>query len=92
MHRNVKCCLRLSARCGVAGPHRPLKLLAEHPNRPLAPDWLLEATSHREAEAFDRSIDLPVTRLRRKIERAPAHPEAIRTVRGVGYLFAPDSE
>jgi DNA-binding response OmpR family regulator len=66
-----------------------LKLFVENPNRPLQRDWLLEATSHREAEAFDRAIDLRVTRLRRKIEIDPAHPDAIRTVRGVGYMFVP---
>ena len=66
-----------------------LRLLAENPNRPLSRDWLLEATSHREADSFDRAIDLRVTRLRRKIEHDPAHPEAIRTVRGVGYMFVP---
>ena len=64
-----------------------LKVLAESPNRPLMRDWLLEVTAHRGAEAFDRSIDLRITRLRRKIEVDPAHPEAIRTVRGVGYMF-----
>jgi len=66
-----------------------LKLFADNPNRPLARDWLLEATSHREADSFDRAIDLRVTRLRRKIEHDPAHPETIRTVRGVGYMFVP---
>jgi two-component system phosphate regulon response regulator OmpR len=66
-----------------------LKVFAENPNRPLECDWLLEVTAHREAEAFDRAIDLRVTRLRRKIELDPAHPEAIRTVRGVGYMFVP---
>jgi two-component system phosphate regulon response regulator OmpR len=66
-----------------------LRLFAENPNRPLNREWLLEATSHREAEAFDRAIDLRITRLRRKIESDPAHPEAIRTVRGVGYMFVP---
>ena len=66
-----------------------LRLFAEHPNRPLARDWLLESTSHRDAEAFDRAIDLRITRLRRKIEVDPAFPEAIRTVRGVGYMFVP---
>ena len=59
-----------------------LKVFAENPNRPLTRDWLLEAIAHRETEAFDRSIDLRITRLRRKIEVDPAHPEAIRTVRG----------
>jgi DNA-binding response OmpR family regulator len=66
-----------------------LKIFAENPNRPLMRDWLLEATAHREADAFDRAIDLRITRLRRKVEADPAHPEAIRTVRGVGYMFVP---
>jgi DNA-binding response OmpR family regulator len=71
------------------GEFNLLKLFVENPNRPLARDWLLEVTSHREAEAFDRAIDLRIARLRRKIERDSAHPEAIRTVRGVGYMFVP---
>ncbi len=67
-----------------------LRLLTQHPNRPLQRDWLLEATSEREEpEAFDRAIDLRIMRLRRKVERNPARPEAIRTVRGVGYMFVP---
>jgi two-component system phosphate regulon response regulator OmpR len=66
-----------------------LKTFAENPNRPLMRDWLLEVTAHREADAFDRAIDLRITRLRRKVEIDPAHPEAIRTVRGVGYMFVP---
>ena len=44
---------------------------------------------HREPDAFDRAIDLRITRLRRKVEADAAHPEAIRTVRGVGYMFVP---
>ena len=51
------------------GEFNLLKLFVENPNRPLARDWLLEVTSHREAEAFDRAIDLRIARLRRKIER-----------------------
>src|SRR3569623_2049865 len=66
-----------------------LILFAENPNRPLQRDWLLESAAHREMEAFDRAIDLRITRLRRKIEADPAHPDAIRTVRGVGYMFVP---
>lgn len=69
-----------------------LKVFAENPNRPLQRDWLLEVTAHREMEAFDRAIDLRITRLRRKIELDPAHPNAIRTVRGVGYMFVPSAE
>ena len=66
-----------------------LKVFAQNPNRPLMRDWLLEVTAHRDMGAFDRAIDLRITRLRRKIEIDPAHPEAIRTVRGVGYMFVP---
>ena len=66
-----------------------LKLFAEHPNRPLQRDWMLEVTAHRDMEPFDRAIDLRITRLRRKVEFDPAHPNAIRTVRGVGYMFVP---
>ena len=69
-----------------------LKAFAENPNRPLNRDWLLEVTAHREMEAFDRSIDLRIARLRRKIEPDPAHPTAIRTVRGVGYMFVPPED
>jgi len=69
-----------------------LKVFAENPNRPLNRDWLLEVTSHREMEAFDRAIDLRITRLRRKIEIDPSHPDAIRTVRGVGYMFVPPKD
>jgi DNA-binding response OmpR family regulator len=69
-----------------------LKVFAENPNRPLHRDWLLEVTTHREMEAFDRAIDLRITRLRRKVESDPTHPNAIRTVRGVGYMFVPPTE
>jgi two-component system phosphate regulon response regulator OmpR len=69
-----------------------LKLFAENPPRPLQRDWLLESAAHREAEAFDRAIDLRITRLRRKIEIDPAHPDSIRTVRGVGYMFVPPKD
>jgi DNA-binding response OmpR family regulator len=69
-----------------------LKVFAENPNRPLQREWLLEVTAHREAEAFDRAIDLRITRLRRKIEPDPTHPDAIRTVRGVGYMYVPPKD
>jgi len=69
-----------------------LKVFAENPNRPLNRDWLLEAVAHRETEAFDRAIDLRIARLRRKIEIDPAHPDAIRTVRGIGYMFVPPKD
>jgi two-component system phosphate regulon response regulator OmpR len=69
-----------------------LKLFVESPNKALHRDWLLERTSGEdEPEAFDRAIDLRIMRLRRKVERNPARPMAIRTVRGVGYLFDPEA-
>jgi DNA-binding response OmpR family regulator len=69
-----------------------LKIFIAHPNRPLQRDWLLEVTSQRDHEPYDRSIDLRITRLRRKIEIDPAKPEALRTVRGVGYMFVPAAD
>lgn len=75
-----------------AGEFELLKIFAENPNRPLSRDWLLETTSHREMEAFDRAIDIRVLRIRRKIEADPAHPTCIRTVRGAGYMFVPPED
>lgn len=66
-----------------------LKIFAENPNRPLGRDWLLETTSHRTRDPFDRAIDLRITRIRRKIEPLPEKPTVIRTVRGIGYMFVP---
>ena len=66
-----------------------LKALIEHPNQVLSRDQLLTLTRNREWEPFDRSIDIRITRLRRKVEQDPAHPQAIRTVRGAGYMFIP---
>ena len=67
-----------------------LRTFAERPNRPLSRDQLLELAHDKEMEAFDRSIDNRITRLRRKIEVDPARPDCIRTVRGLGYLYNPD--
>lgn len=69
-----------------------LKVFAEHPNRVLSRDDLIERLKGYERSAFDRSIDVRVTRLRRRIEADPAHPVYIRTVRGEGYLFNPLGE
>jgi len=66
-----------------------LAAFARHPNRALSRDQLLDLAHRRDGEPFDRSIDIRVTRLRRKIEADPAHPQAIRTVRGIGYMFVP---
>jgi two-component system phosphate regulon response regulator OmpR len=67
-----------------------LKVFATHPNRVLSRDQLLDLAHGRGSEPFDRSIDIRVTRLRRKIESIPDHPEVIKTVRGAGYMFVPD--
>ena len=76
----------------TAGEFDILKIFAENPNRPLSRDWLLETTSHRARDPFDRAIDLRITRIRRKIEPSPEKPTVIRTVRGVGYMFVPPAE
>ncbi len=76
----------------TAGEFDILKIFAENPNRPLSRDWLLEITSHRARDPFDRAIDLRITRIRRKIEPAPDKPTVIRTVRGIGYMFVPPAE
>lgn len=76
----------------TAGEFDILKIFAENPNRPLSRDWLLETTSHRSRDPFDRAIDLRITRIRRKIEPAPDKPTVIRTVRGIGYMFVPPAE
>jgi two-component system phosphate regulon response regulator OmpR len=68
-----------------------LRALIEHPNQVLSRDQLLTMTRNREWEPFDRSIDIRITRLRRKVEEDPAHPRAIKTVRGAGYMFIPSA-
>jgi DNA-binding response OmpR family regulator len=61
------------------------------PNRVLTRDQLLLKTRNREWEPFDRSIDIRIGRLRRKIEPDPAgEPRVIRTVRNAGYMFVPE--
>lgn len=68
-----------------------LKVFAERPNRVLTRDQLLDLAHNKEREPFDRSIDIRIARLRRKIEPDPGKPSVIRTVRGAGYLFALDA-
>ncbi len=66
-----------------------LKAFLDHPNQVLSRDRLLTLTRNREWEPFDRSIDIRITRLRRKIEDDPESPRTIRTVRGAGYMYVP---
>jgi two-component system OmpR family response regulator len=69
-----------------------LAAFLEYPQRVLTRDQLLDIAHGRSANALDRSIDVQVSRLRRKIEPDPATPEYIKTVRGGGYLFTPAVE
>lgn len=66
-----------------------LRVFAEHPNQVLSRDRLLTLTRNRDWEPFDRSIDIRIARLRRKIEPDAEHPTLIRTVRGAGYMYVP---
>jgi two-component system, OmpR family, response regulator len=65
-----------------------LLVLLEHPQRVLSRDQLMDWTKGRSWEAFDRSIDVAISRLRRKIEPNPEQPSLIKTVRNGGYLLA----
>jgi two-component system OmpR family response regulator len=69
-----------------------LKVFAANPKRVLSRERLLELANARDAEAFDRAVDLRIMRIRRKIEPDPGRPAVIRTIRGGGYLFSPATE
>lgn len=69
-----------------------LQALCERPGRVLSRDQLLDVTQGRSAGEFERSIDILISRLRRKMEQDPRHPALIKTVRSGGYLFAPAVE
>ena len=66
-----------------------LKLFAENRGRVLNRDQILERAHDRSWDPYDRSIDIRISRLRRKIEKNPQKPEIIRTARGIGYIFDP---
>jgi two-component system, OmpR family, response regulator len=76
----------------TASEYGLLKVFAANPKRVLSRERLLELANARDAEAFDRAIDLRIMRIRRKIEPDPARPSVIRTVRGGGYVFSPAGE
>lgn len=69
-----------------------LRAFAERPGRVLTREMLLELAHPRGDEHFDRSIDVRIARIRRKIEAVPDRPAVIRTVRGAGYVFDPTAE
>jgi two-component system phosphate regulon response regulator OmpR len=75
----------------TTGEFAMLKALVRHPRQPLSRDRLAELARGRDYEAFDRSLDVAISRLRKIIETDAAHPRYIQTVWGVGYVFVPDS-
>jgi two-component system OmpR family response regulator len=72
-----------------AGEFDLLSTFATHPGRVLSRDYLMEQTRGREAGPFDRTIDVQVARLRRKLEDDGPEPQLIKSVRGAGYILVP---
>lgn len=66
-----------------------LDAFAANPNRVLSRERLLDAGRSRDDDPFDRSIDIRIARIRKKVEVDPATPRVIKTVRGAGYMFVP---
>ncbi len=88
---------RLTDEHGAEVPMSPLefdllKALAAQPNRPLSRERILNATQQRDWDPYDRSVDLRIMRLRRKVEPDPEHPQFIKTLRNAGYVFVPDGQ
>lgn len=89
------------ARCQLLNPQREsvpltqgeytlLRALVKHARKVLTRDQLLELTHSESLDVFDRTIDVLIMRLRRKIETNPHQPNLIRTIRGLGYVFSAD--
>lgn len=74
----------------TTGEFAVLKAFARHPKVPLSRDKLMEMARGREYSAFDRSLDVQVSRLRKLIEPDPSNPLYLQTVWGLGYVFVPD--
>jgi two-component system OmpR family response regulator len=74
------------------GEFELLVVLAEHPQQVMSRDELLDRTRGREGGPFDRSVDVQLSRLRRKIEADPRSPQIIKTIRSGGYMFSPPVE
>jgi len=94
-----KVCLDLDGHClldGEGSQHRltatefdMLAAFAKNPNRVLSRERLLDTNFGRDEDPFDRSIDIRVTRIRKKVEVDAAKPQVIKTVRGAGYIYVP---
>jgi len=67
-----------------------LLVFCERPGRTLSRDQIIDLTQGREASPSERSVDILVSRLRRKLERDPKDPELLQTIRSSGYLFSPE--
>jgi two-component system phosphate regulon response regulator OmpR len=76
----------------TSGEFAVLKAFARHPRVPLSREKLMEMARGREYEAFDRSLDVQISRLRKLIEPDPAKPRYIQTVWGLGYVFIPEGQ
>jgi len=76
----------------TTGEFELLQVFAKSAGRVLSRDFLLEQTRGREAGPFDRTIDVQVGRLRKKLEVDPEDPQLIKSVRGAGYIFVPPVE
>jgi two-component system phosphate regulon response regulator OmpR len=74
----------------TTGEYSLLKVLVSHPRQPLSRDKLMDLARGREHEAFDRTIDIQISRLRKLIEEDSSKPRYIQTVWGFGYVFVPD--
>lgn len=67
-----------------------LTIFVRHPNQPLSRDRLMQLAKKRDAEVFDRSIDVVISRLRKRLEADPSQPKFLQTVWGIGYVFIAD--
>ncbi|MGA9853541.1 MAG: two-component system response regulator OmpR [Gammaproteobacteria bacterium] len=74
----------------TTGEFAVLETLVTHPRQPLSREKLMELARGREHGAYDRSMDVQISRLRRLIEDKPAAPRYVQTVWGFGYVFVPD--
>lgn len=73
------------------GEFAVLQALVTHPRQPLSREKLMDLARGREHDAYDRAIDVQISRLRKLIEADPARPRYLQTVWGVGYVFVPDA-
>ncbi len=90
---DARCLMRDGGEISLTGgEYALLEIFVTHANRALSRDWLMDQLRGFERDPFDRSIDVRVNRLRKKIEDDPANPAYIRTQRGQGYLFVPQGK